>query len=528
MGAKKGFFCVQMMKNTDNDRADKPRRTVGSAPVKPSAGATGRRRGGKPMQAKRRIGAVVALAALAAVAAAGGFVWNKVGNISGGAGAGSIIGSLRNPRQQFPDKRRVNILLAGIDYSYLQVKGNPKLNGMPYTKDSRSDTVMVLSLDLDTQKVSALSIPRDTWVTAPDGKTGKLNATYRRGGTKLLGATVAQITGVPPDYYMVIKPSSVKTIVDKLGGVEVETVDAMEYNDSQARLHISLPKGRQVINGDQAIGFARFREADLFERQPDGQPIYLGYKDSSGEPAFKRRTTLVHSKEEGDDHRTARQQQLMRAMATKGKSFTNLLNLDDIVNTALGEVQTNMSRPQIFALVALFRNIQPGEMQGGTLPGHGVREGTYKFVLDERKTQAMVDWLLKGDEAAANRVTVVSVQNGTAIPGAASRLAAKLREQGYDAKSEGNVAAPHPASDPATAPAELPATRITYNKAAVASRAQRIAQMLGIPAGQVSKSVPLAPSAAPAVPTDDDRADVTVLLGRDLAPAYGPVRSAKR
>ncbi|MBC8102914.1 MAG: hypothetical protein H7Z41_10035, partial [Cytophagales bacterium] len=64
----------------------------------------------------RRIGGVVLIAVLAVAAVFGGILWSNVSRIGGSGGASSVIGSLRDPRGQFPGKDRVNILLIGKDY----------------------------------------------------------------------------------------------------------------------------------------------------------------------------------------------------------------------------------------------------------------------------------------------------------------------------------------------------------------------------------------------------------------------------
>lgn len=416
---------------------------------------------------------------------------------------------VRNPRGYFPaDRDRLNILLIGKDYSYLRTKSDPTLNGARYTADSRSDTIMMLSLDMKSQRVSVLSIPRDTRVTAPDGKTGKINATYKRGGVRLLSETVSRVLGVSPDYYVAVKPEAVEKLVDILGGVEVETIDAMEYHDAGAGLHINLPKGRQKINGDQAVGFARFREADIYARNPDGSGVYTGRKDSAGNPIFRLRPRVHHSEEEGDGRRTARQQQLIRAMAAQAKQSQNWLKADQIIATAYGEIETSLTHAQLFALAALFRNMKPDQVQSATLEGKGTTHGTYFLDLDERKTRAMVEWLLKGDEDAANRLTVVAVKNGTAVKGAARQAAAVLAREGFDANVLGGGGA--------AGAAEIDRTRILYGAAAVEKRARRIAALLG--GGTLTKT-----------PKEQmGETDVTVVLGRDLAPTFAASSAARR
>lgn len=471
----------------------------------------------------RRLGRILLLTALAGAAVFGGVLLSNLNKIGGKGGASSVIGSLSDPKAQFPGKNRVNILLIGKDYSYTWTNKNDPLNGARYSKESRSDTIIMVSLDMETQKVSALSIPRDTWVTAPDGNQGKINATYRRGGAPLLRGTVADLLGVAPDYYVAVSPESVKSVIDVLGGVEVETKDAVSYDDDAAGLHIHLPKGPQTIDGTQAIGFARYRKVDMYERDPQtGKAIYLGYKDSEGNPVFKMRSpgSVRPTKEDGDPRRMARQQQLIRAATAKAKTFSNLLQLDKVVDTALNGIESDLSRQQIFALAAMFRTIQPDQMQTATLEGRDTRRGrVWTFAIDEDKKKAMVDWLLKGDESAADHLTVVAVQNGTDVAGAASRAVSLLRNQGFDAKSAGNAALPE-ANTGGAESREPAGTRIVYSKAAVAARAQRIAQLLG--GGQIVKE------ARPDAGVDDDgSADVTVVLGRDLAPAFAAQKNAQ-
>lgn len=447
---------------------------------------------------------------LGMVALIGGWLLHMLNVIGDGKGPLAPITTISNPRGEFPGKgNRLNILLLGVDYSYLWTKNNVALNGARYTKESRSDTIMMLSLDMDTQKISALSIPRDTWVTDPTGHRGKINGAYKRGGPELAARTVAELLGVTPDYYVAIKPDAVKAVVDELGGVDVETIDAMKYDDAAAGLHIDLPVGPQTINGEQAIGFARFREADTIERDANGNGIPTGGKDNEGNPIFRRKraSEVRHSKEEGDQRRMARQQQLIRAVADKGKQPANWLKAERIIAAALKHIETDLTAAQRIALVALFKDVKPDQMQTATLEGRGFapRGGAYRFVPDEIKKQAMVDWLLKGDESAANRLTAVDVQNGTTVPGLARRVAALLRDQGFDAKSTGNAELGEEG--------EVSATRIVYGKAAVAPRVERIRQVLG--GGQVIKEAPA--EGKNADEDNEDDADVTVILGRDLA-----------
>ncbi len=397
--------------------------------------------------------------------------------------------TIRAPREQFPGKSRLNVLLIGKDYNYIWQKNSVNW-GKLHTKGARSDTLIVLSLDLNKGRVSGLSIPRDTYVEYAQGvideplpRRGKINSAYAWGDAPLAMQTVSNLLNEPLDYYIALKSDAVKTLVDRLGGVEVEALDRMKYDDNGARLHIDLPAGRQTINGEQAVEFTRYR-------QPN-----------AGEPS---------SKEDGDVRRIARQQMLLRAMVKKAKQPKMFFQADKLINTALRSVETNLSRQQIFALAALFRDLQPEQMQTGTLAGKDRHRGDkWIFVPDEEKVKAQVDWLLRGDETAAYRLTVVTVKNGTEVSGAAREVADLLRNQGFDAKSAGNARQ--------AAAREVAQTQIQYGQAAVAPRAERIAALLGLSGVKPSK-----------LPKEDlEGADVTVVLGRDVAPNFAP-RSARR
>ncbi|MBC8135177.1 MAG: LCP family protein, partial [Fibrella sp.] len=328
-------------------------------------------------------------------------------------GKEGIIGTwtgIQDPLSKFPaNAQRVNILLIGKDYNHTN-------KGILYTKASRSDTLIVFSLDLHNKTVSALSIPRDTYVAE---RRGKINAAFAQGGATMAVDTVGKLLGVTPEYYIALKPDGVKQLVDEIGGVEVTALDAMKYDDNWGGLHIDLPEGTYTINGDQAVGYTRFRKSN------DG---------------------AARSKEEGDVRRMARQQNLVRAMIAKAKNPAILMRANSLVEVAFNQVETNLSQTQLLALATIFRETEPDKITSASLIGQDGREGgLYVFKPDTDKTQYLVDWLLRGDQGAANALTVVAVQNGTKIKGAARRLAESLKDNGFDAHPDGN--APKPVGD---------------------------------------------------------------------------------
>lgn len=420
-----------------------------------------------------RPGRVILLLLLLAVVVGGGYLYLQVSQIAGGASPQTMLQMAQNPRELL-GKDRIVVLIAGKDY-------NRDRRGIGYTKNARADTIMLVSLDLNTKAAAAVSVPRDTFVTAPDGVSGKINATFVRGGVDLLSQTLEQTLGVRPDYYVVLKDTAVKNIVDAVGGVWVETLDFMKYKDSWGGLNIDLPAGRQFINGEQAVGFVRFREVNRTAMNQYGRIVPL--------------KNVTPSKEEGDLRRTARQQQLLRAIAVQATTPQNLLRLNEIANAGFNELQTNLTRPQMMALGLAVARSGLGSFNSVTLPGDGgYRYGAYYYDLELDKSRALAAWMLRGDEQAGNKLVSVMVYNASDVAGVARATSGMLERRGYSIQG----------FNTANQPQELSA--LIYKTAAVEAQARAIATFLGIT--DVQKD-----------PEHPSSGDVVLLMGRDLGQA---------
>jgi LCP family protein required for cell wall assembly len=384
------------------------------------------------------------------------------------------LAALANPRGEFPNRDRLLILVAGKDY-------NHDNKGIAYTKDARSDTIMLISADLKTPKLTAVAIPRDTRVTAPDGITGKINGTFQRGGIKLLRETIADQFGVVPDHYVVLKSDAVKAIVDAVGGVDVEAIDDMFYEDSWAGLKIDIPKGQHHLTGDQAVGFVRFRKMGTHRIGPNGEKIPI-----------RRAASL----EEGDIRRTERQQQLVRAVTREAMSPRNLWNAPKILDAGFSQIETDLDRKQVFALASIFRKGGSSELSGTSIPGKDAMiGGIYYWEPDLERAKWTIDWLLQGDEMAGRRLVRVAVFNGSDQAGAARSTAEELSAQGFQATSGGNLRE------------KLGQSEVLFRKAAFEPFAREIAKQIGV--GAVRKD--------PGDPRADWLPEVTVRLGADRA-----------
>lgn len=396
-----------------------------------------------------------------------------------------VIKSYTDPRSEFPNTSKLTLLVLGQDY-------NHDRKGMIYTKGSRADTIMMLSVDLDEKTINAVSVPRDTYVEATDGRSGKINGTFARGGVNLTKSTIERMFHVSIDHYVLIKPDAVREIVNSVGGVDVETIDQMKYDDNWAGLHIDLPKGPQHIDGQQAVGFVRFREVNRSRMDNRGRII----------PIHNVKSSL----EEGDIRRTARQQQLIRALVASANTPTNIWKADSIIQTAFGQIITDLTKTQILALTRIFKGSNGEGMKSATLPGtDDMSSGAYYWKLDDARAQSTVDWLIKGNDIAGKRLIRVSIQNGTDVNGAAKAAAELVGKTGYDAEANGN------------AKSKSTKTLVTYSKATFAEAANDVARLLGAPAPQ---KVP--EKASPYHP------EIEVVIGADLAASLVPKKPSAR
>lgn len=147
------------------------------------------------------------------------------------------------PQQQYFANRKdgfYTVLLAGTMDNY------------------NTDSIMLISIDVNTKKVNAISIPRDTMVDVPR-KNKKINAAYGVSGIEGLRDVVEDVTGIYADYYCVVDIESFMQIIDLIGGVEFDVPYAMKHRDDDPKFTINLKPGVQLLDGSNALKLVRYR-----------------------------------------------------------------------------------------------------------------------------------------------------------------------------------------------------------------------------------------------------------------------------
>ena len=126
-----------------------------------------------------------------------------------------------------------------------------------------TDTMLLAAYDVPNQKLSVMSLPRDTYVIY-NGRTVMINSVYSRGGgeeggVEALKKAVGSLTGVTPDFYVLVEWEAVGELVDAIGGVYFDVPRRMYYNDLSQHFKIDLQPGYQLLDGNGAMGVLRWR-----------------------------------------------------------------------------------------------------------------------------------------------------------------------------------------------------------------------------------------------------------------------------
>ncbi len=267
-----------------------------------------------------------------------------------------------------------------------------------YTKGARTDTIFLLSVDAAAEAVNVLSIPRDTWVEiTPEQGFDKINAAFAYGGIEQAKKTISRFLDVKIDHYIILKVKATESMVNALGGIEVDVEKDMDYDDNWGHLHVHLKKGTQVLNGAEAVGYARFRHD-----------------------------------EESDWGRIRRQQQVMNALIKEMKKPSNVLRIEQIVKVIHESIETDLTIPQMLDMARLYKDFDRSAMKTGVIKGDdGGGEGYSYIVPYENEKIALVRRLLLRDTSLPPAEVRVGVLNGTSKEGMATQLADILTKRGY-------------------------------------------------------------------------------------------------
>ncbi|HUU53865.1 MAG TPA: LCP family protein [Armatimonadota bacterium] len=333
-----------------------------------------------------------------------------LGAASGG-GSGQSHGFLQLLAPAFGGRDRVTILAVGVD--------NSEGRGL-------ADTIIVLAVWPKTGEVGALSIPRDSRVVIPGVGTRRINESHAYGRLPLTIETVEWLLGSPLDYCIEVSVPGLVKLVDAIGGIDIEVEKRMYYRDRSQDLLIDLQPGLQHLNGEQAVGYVRFRH------------------DATG-----------------DLGRIERQRTFLRSVAREMLSPERVSRLPKLADAFVETVETNLTIRDILSLKKIVEQAGPDAIRMATLPSHPRMIGGQSVLeLDAEEVQQAVDRVLWGQGI---RVVIL---NGTDVGGLAAQTAGSLEEHGCEVLDVGNAE-------------RKSATTLILDHRGQTRRAEQVSSMLG-------------------------------------------------
>lgn len=213
-------------------------------------------------------------------------------------------------------KERVNILLMGVDARDAEPG-----------EAARSDSMLVASFDPVTKKAHLFSVLRDTYANIEGYGKGRINSAITLGGPPLAMKTVGDLLGLDIQYYVYTDFEGFKALIDTIGGIYFEVEKNMRYTDNADgnRYDIDLKKGHQLLDGDKALQYVRFRHDAM-----------------------------------SDYTRTERQRNFLKAVAKELQSTWNILKMKEILESVSPYIEMNISVGDMLKLGQLGVEIHVG------------------------------------------------------------------------------------------------------------------------------------------------------------------------
>lgn len=247
---------------------------------------------------------------------------------------------LRREDVNVDDKDPISIALFGID-------SDETREGL----GERSDSIIILSVNPNTNKTVMVSIPRDTRAEiVGNDSVEKINHAYAYGGPQMAKDSIENLMNVPIDHYVSINMDGLKDLIDIVGGVTVVSNSTFEVKGN------SYVEGLPYdMYGEEALAFIRSR-----------------YENGSG----------------GDFGRQERQQLVIEALGDKLLSASSITRINSILDTLGHNVKTDLTMSNIQDIGTKYngarRNVEGLQLEGA---GETLDDGLWYFLPDENNLE---------------------------------------------------------------------------------------------------------------------------------------------
>ena len=226
-----------------------------------------------------------------------------------------------------------HILLLGIDARPGQTTG-------------RTDTMIILTVDTDNQKIKLMSLMRDIIVAIPGHENNRLNAAYVFGGADLLLQTIENNFGIQIDHYVGVNFSMLADLIDQIGGLTL-TVESEYYMD---RINAVIKEDNKVLGIDENDGLLT---------EP-GEQLMTG-KQAQAYARYRYGTS------DGDFGRTARQREVITKIFYKLVDMS-MVELSALAMANIDNVVTNLTLQDIMLLAPAMLSLKDAEFEELRIP----------------------------------------------------------------------------------------------------------------------------------------------------------------
>ncbi|MDQ4053054.1 MAG: LCP family protein [Actinomycetota bacterium] len=184
----------------------------------------------------------------------------------------------------------------GSDVIWILAVGSDARPGEDMTR-VRGDALQLIGINTESGAATTIGIPRDAYVSIPGRGSDRVNAALYYGGPQLLGETVGNMIGIPPDYVFITRFPFFEDMVDDIGGITVR--NPRPFSDENLK-PAGFQAGRIKLDGYGAMAFARIRKTlpgGDFDRSANQQRVLRGIQGAirarADQPGFMERGVLT-------------------------------------------------------------------------------------------------------------------------------------------------------------------------------------------------------------------------------------------
>ena len=225
-------------------------------------------------------------------------------------------------------------------------------------KNTRTDVIMIASINQDTKEVKLVSVYRDTWLNLSTDKYSKANAAYAKGGAKQAISMLNMNFDMDITDFVTVGFDTVIHVIDAVGGVEINVTEA-EIKDLN-NYQISMVGKQTGLNAKGEPNFEATAGVDYTPVTKSGLQTLNGLQAT----AYSRIRYVG-----GDGARTERQRTVLTQMAKKAMQLKPA-TIDEITNAVFSEIATSLSIQEILSLLADISSYDIGETSGFPFADH--------------------------------------------------------------------------------------------------------------------------------------------------------------